>query len=462
MTAHAPDLKDLQKTAALYCEGVQPDDIAIVLGIEPNQVQSLIETAEGLGFFARRPILTLDELSDEVKECVTNESLTAALRKAFQNRLETLHMPIVIAPSPPAMFRAYVARAGTETDLHREYAQAEITALSLLCRRAGELVTSLLVDGNDHVIGLNWGATVGNTIRHIAPSPSLLGDARFAVVSLFGDLEFNDSERVAQFKDVNCNDHVNALARRLGPNCETVLLNVPGFISHKFAQDKTLLATLRAFVGSHASYKRIFGAIAVDDPNRARQIWGITNRPPDAKLVQMDTLITGFGAPDSYTNLGRYLEGWLSDEETQALLKLVANDKIVGDLGGHLIPSAEAMSDAEVLQFVKEVGARLVAVQPGDFVTVASRHLETGKGAGVIGIASGARKAKLIFTLLSKPSCPISRLVIDTHCALALLALLDPSALAEFASTPEGRRLASTCSTWSADTRAAIPLGELC
>ena len=69
----------------------------------------------------------------------------------------------------------------------------------------------------------------------------------------------------------------------------------------------------------------------------------------------------------------------------------------------------------------------------------------------------GARKAKIVYALLSWSPCPISKLVIDLHCALALFHLVDTQQIHKFMSR-EGKYLADRKEHWSAGTRTLIPL----
>src|SRR5205085_9624838 len=106
--------------------------------------------------------------------------------------------------------------------------------------------------------------------------------------------------------------------------------------------------------------------------------------------------------------------------------------------------------------FLLEINRRIPAAQPSDFRHVASTHVKTHKGGGVVGVTVGARKAKILFTLLSQNPCPISRLIIDVHCALALLNLLDRAEFARLIRN-EGQSLVQERANWSEGTRRLIP-----
>jgi len=188
-----------------------------------------------------------------------------------------------------------------------------------------------------------------------------------------------------------------------------------------------------------------------------KNLTAITKRPAEAMISHMDTIITGFGAADNYTVLSHYLKSWMHEEEIETLLEYCRAGKVAGDIGGHLISPTEAKNDNDLINFLLRMNRRTLAAQPSDFIHVASRHLKSRKGAGVLGIAAGARKARILSTLLSRSPCPISRLVVDTHCALALLNSIDPKEFKRFVSD-EGKRFVETTENWSESTRKLIPV----
>lgn len=457
-----PDLhftsKALQQVAVLLCEGMQTPEIATILSTSVEHVQRMSEVAEERGYFAYLPTLTLDELDPKVQEFVYEETLTTTLRNVLQGKLELEGIPIFITPSPSAMFHTFTVGAKEGSEEYKRYRQAEWESTRRVCRRAAHVVSKFLFDGQEHTIGLNWGTIVHETIQHLQPLPSQLGDAQISVVSLFGDLAFHAPYPLSSSfdtDDVNCNALVTRMARRLGRSSEAVLLNVPGFIPAHFAQTEAYFHALRTFMDEHVSYRQIFGSLPDNVSDKPREIGGVTNRPPETKLSQMDTIITGFGSADAYTQSQHYLQSWLSSTEMETLRQCVP-ELIAGDLGGHLIPTPRGSEDDHVTRFFKSLNRRLLAVQPSDFIDVATRHLQAPKGAGVVGIAVGARKAKILYILLSWRTCPISQLVMDTHCALALLHLLDPGELKSFLTSPAGGCLRSP--EWSEDTKQCIPV----
>lgn len=450
----------LQKVAALLSEGLPRDEIASILSISETEVQRMIEHAENLGYLEYSPKLALESLLPEVSEFVSSEKLTEALRAALRETFELSLIRIRITLSPRSMFTNYSVSASPGSSEHGEYRKAEYLSLKTAAARAAEELVSRLLDGEDHTIGVNWGMGVKLMIDQIRPLPSRVGDARISVISLFGDLDFHapseDADRVGS-EYINCNTHVQQLALRLGRRAKAVPLNVPGFIPAVFDQRSQTFSSIRNFLGSHSSYRRIFGDLPSDDPLKPRPYNGIIDRVSDAEITRMDSIVTGFGSADGYTDLYYFLKSWLDDSEISTLLTYCEEGKVVGDIAGHLVPSMIGEQDDQVNRFLRSINRRILAAQPSDFVDVASRHRKTGKGTGVVGVTVGARKAKIVARLLSYSPCPISALFIDTHCALALLAELSRSEFDRFVLGP-GRLLLAEAGEWSSDSRRLIPV----
>jgi DNA-binding transcriptional regulator LsrR (DeoR family) len=453
------DLRELQEVAALYCEGMRKEDIALILSKDENDIQRMIENAEQMKYFEYRPYPTWSSLDPKVEDFVYNASLTTPLSNLFQDRIEGSLFPIIITPSPVSMFRTYEVDPKLNRGHYDDYREAERESTHIIARRAAQEIAKYIFDGKDHVIGLNYGYVVRETISNIRRIPNR-PSGKITVVSLFGDLEFNMpelNESPVHSTDVNCNNLVSQLAQQLGVCAEAVPLSVPGFIPERFARNVDTLNEIRNFLTSHASYRRIFGSPPAGDPESPRETHGISNQQSDAKIAHMDTIITGFGSADSYTGLYGFIRAWLSEDEIEKLTKYCQEGKIVGDLGGHLVASEEAKRDSRLKGFLLNINSRIPAAQPSDFIEVASKPRKIANTAGVVGITAGARKANILYTLLSRDPCPISRLIIDTHCALALLNLVAPTEFKRFV-TGNNKQLIEGSEQWSADTRRLIPV----
>jgi len=453
------DEVQLQKAAALYCEGLTTAEISEIMSVATSEVQRMIEHAEQSGLLEYRPRLLLDRLLPEVTEFVYDEMLTQTLHSILKESQELSLIKLHISRSPSSMFTGYSESAAEQSEEHRKYRKAEFISLRACAARASDELCSRLFDGNDHSIGVNWGISVKLTIDNMRPLPSQLSEAQLSVISLFGDLDFHphDSADRVGSQHVNCNTHVQQLAQRLGGRAEQVPLNVPGFIPAEFAHERQTFNGIRKFLGSHASYRKIFGELPGDDSTKPRKYNGIIDVVSDARITKMDTIITGFGSADTYTDAFHFLKFWLDDDAIAKLLRYCAAEKVAGDIAGHLVPSATGEEDDDLMRFLGTTNQRLLAAQPSDFVDVASRHRKNDVGAGVVGVTVGARKAKIVATLLSWVPCPISTLFVDTHCALALLAELSGTEFRKYMRGP-GRRLLRDVNDWSADTRRLIPV----
>jgi DNA-binding transcriptional regulator LsrR (DeoR family) len=450
---------ELQKVATLLCEGIPEPEIADMLSVPQSEIRQMIENAEQLGFLKYYPRLSTEVLLPETTEFVYNETLTNALRAALKDSQEISLVHLRITRSPTEMFSLYSTAASEESEDFRDYRAAEFRSLQRTAGQAAEYISRKLFDGADHTVGVNWGMSVRRTIDGIRPVPSELSEAKITVVSLFGDLDFHPQQASAsriESESVNCNGHVEQLAFRLGGRAEAVPLNVPGFIPAEFSRDPKTFSAIRRFLGSHASYRRIFGDLPGDDPTKPRPYNGIIDVVSDARITHMDTVITGFGSADTYTDTWHFLKFWLDDAEIQTLLRHCAAGDIAGDIAGHLVPSEDGEANDELKRFLRSLNQRILAAQPSDLVDAACRNRKTGIGAGVVGVTIGARKAKIVARLLGLSPSPVSALFIDTHCALALLAELSQAEFRRFV-RGRGRPLVAELERWSPDTRRLIP-----
>ena len=451
---------ELQKVAALHCEGIDNSEIANMLSLARADVQRMIERSEQLGYFDYRPQLNVASLSAEASEFIYNGTLTTALCSALADRPELSFISVDVTPSPGVMFARFCMKAAEGTREYAEYRAAESISLQAVAGRAAERVVKAIFDGRQHTIGVNWGLSVKKVIEkiHLPATQNTIGDMR--VISLFGDMEFYPQDPAAQSigsEYVNCNAHVCELASRLAPYGHAVPLNAPCFVPAEFARNQATFNAIREFLGSHSSYRRIFGELPGDDPIRPRKFNGIIDFSSDVQITQMDTIITGVGSADAYTQMSAFLKFWLDAGELKTLRDYCAQHLVVGDLGCHLIPSVEADENDQLKRFLRQINRRILGAQPSDFVDVASRQRKTRSGAGVVAVAIGARKAKIIARLLTlcNSPCPLSVLVIDSHCALALFKELNAREYQSFINGP-GKRFLTNVDEWSADTRAIL------
>ena len=176
------DDDQLQRVAALYCEGMGKHEIAEILFISEDDTEHMIEAAAQKSYFRFKPTLTSKGLSPETQEFVTNEVLTSALNACLRRKLECTLTPITITPSHHSMFTKFAISPEESTKDFEEYLKAERNSVQRTAERAAQKLSAALFDGKDHTIGLNWGAIVGETIQKIHPLPSRMNGARGSVI----------------------------------------------------------------------------------------------------------------------------------------------------------------------------------------------------------------------------------------------------------------------------------------
>lgn len=474
-----------KRVASLFCQEIGSREIGRILQIEESEILEILDLAEEEGIFDYRPIFRQIPKDALIFDFVQSQFETLNLRNRFYDVLEGLNTVFAITPSPSEMFETYHVNAKKYTSKWYKYRSAERLSIARVARLASEILTPALLDGDEHTVGVNWGAVVKAVIDRIVPRPMDLIDTDHTLtwVALFGDLNFHttpqphDRREDAEADDwdptlLNSNDHVSEIAKRFGKRGRAVRLAVPGIVPARVAAyDEEVFRDVCDWLTGHSSYKRIFGQPPPNDPSEPRAIGRQQEGAIETEIERMDTIITGLGGADDYTELSRYLDGWLCDPETenpcvvkafgdeiQKLRRFCEEKRIVGDIGGHLVPAHSHREDGEVLQFLSNVNRRLLAARPTDFADVARRHRRSKKGAGVVAIAVGARKARILHSVLSMEDCPISHLVIDTHCALALLNELGVKHLRHYL-VDEGDQIRQSYERWSDSTKKLIPLG---
>jgi len=435
---------EINKAAMLFCEGMNEKDIASILACNMDDVKSMLDKALHEKYFRYEPILSIDDFTKDMSDFLYNETLSKDISEVLRESIELCHIPVTVSMSPLDMFSKYQCSSPENEDNRKKYVRAETESLYIVGRRAAQELSQKLFDGQDHVIGVNYGVSVYSTVRFIAPLPSQVTN-KLTIVSLFGDLDFHtqleeDFPFIHKDKKLACNDIVAQFANRLGPNATAELLNAPVYIPQPFKADSTTFEDIHSFLTNHASYGRIFTA--------SGQQSGVP------LISSIDTLISGFGSADNYTVLQRFLGNWLDKEEFAKVMQYCENGDIVGDLGGHFITAhGKTNLSGDLPDFLESVNRRLVATKPKHFTEVAERHLQNkDKGAGVVGIAAGGRKARVLNALLAQRPCPISSLFIDSHCALALLKLIDKKRFDDLVKKNQGS-IAFDSNTWSDGTK---------
>ncbi len=437
-----------QQVIALYCEGFHEKQIAQMVMEEERKVYQIIERGLEKGDITHVPKLNLKALDSSVHTTVYQTKQIEELKKRLEAQLEMKPIKLTIKPTP---------RIAEET--LRDDFNAEKEALKLISREAARQLSKILFNGKDQTIGFNWGYAVWKVVDNLHPLPGEIGDSQIKGVSLFGDLEYTRKENKSIRKlesaiQLSCNSIITKFVQKLGGRGVAVPLNVPFFIPWNLAEHTQHFENTHKFLTNRVSYKRIFGTRPPKNPMMSRE----KDKNNEALINEMTTIITGFGAVDSVTTFHKYLTHLLSEKEIAELETYVQAGKIVGDIGGHLVSSQDSKDDAAVSNFLVRINQRILAANPGDFKAIASKHRKNKQGGGVIGIAVGARKAKILHALLAQDPCPVSRLIIDSHCALALLNQMNEQDYRDFIKEKSGAVLMEDRKYWSEKTKEMIPL----
>jgi DNA-binding transcriptional regulator LsrR (DeoR family) len=182
-------------------------------------------------------------------------------------------------------------------------------------------------------------------------------------------------------------------------------LSTPAYIPRRFHDDLQGLRAIRDFIENDVSYRRIFGG-----PEAAGQ---------DGLIHQVDTLITGLTSLDVQT-LPIYRPNLITPED----LPVLQQAGVLGDLALHLVVAPESSESPEETaasqqSVVKTINDLIVGASPKDFIRVADRARSgEGRGLGVIVLAVGAWKARILTTAIRMGA--VNELVTDLETAHAI------------------------------------------
>src|SRR5262249_39248876 len=125
-------------------------------------------------------------------------------------------------------------------------------------------------------------------------------------------------------------------------------LSTPAYIPRRFHEDLTGLRSIRDFIESDVSYRRIFG-----DAGEA------------GLIQQVDTIVTGLSSIDVQT-LPTYRPNLITEPD----LPVLEAAGVVGDLALHLIaePSNGSSAPTKAMKLINSINDLIVGVTPADFV----------------------------------------------------------------------------------------------
>ena len=465
----APMQRQTPEVAGLVAAGFSVLETSEITGLSIRQVEERIEYAIKHGI-----LQCAYSLTTKLEESVSRELLPHCRTKNIRAKLidlpEANGVDFIVVPSRKEMFTSYV-RDEVPTDNEalmdyksrkESYVSAEAETIMTVSATAAHFVAEGIFNGREHVVGVNWGYVVfwiADHLRKLQPIERSMGQGGLLTwVSLYGEIEFPIyyaiDDKAPERRTVSSNANVTYLEGHIG-NSIAERLTVPSFLPAQFVSNPQH-RQIRVWLTGHRTYRAIYGSgPPPESPNDPRTT--SSGDRANALLHKLDTIITGLGGADNYTDLSNFLSGWLTPEELRNLKELRSAGKIAGDLGGHIFPTTLGNEDEDVRSFLSKINSRLLAARPADFALVSHRHrVEPDSGAGVVATVAGARKAQIVKALLdSADVSPVNTVVLDVHCALALLNLIDETKFAEFrADNPD---YFENNEEWSPATTALIP-----
>jgi DNA-binding transcriptional regulator LsrR (DeoR family) len=357
--------------ARLRGDGFKQKEIADILNISQPQVSRFLETAVKARFLGTAPAYNDAKISPEDKEAVEE--------KYFAN--ESLRK--LLARHVPKGIRFEV----------REFTGAE----GQFTRTAAGRVLQLL--RHSKMIGLMSGKTIYHLVEGI----------KFLTKS--SNAQFSDSIKCIPL----CGDPIHLMnLRQVNYSASHLAASVMECITGKPPTDLPCLTGVPAYVSpslQNEGFKEFLKSIP-----GYHHIFGKQNEGEDGPLVEsIDTIITGIGV----VSTGRYSASLTSafireriEQHEESEINL--NKIVLGDIGGLLIERNE--SDKKR---VAELNEGWIGIKERHFQRVTKA---SGKnGPGVIVIAFGEEKAKMVFEIIKRGL--VNELIIQTDLSKNLQAL---------------------------------------
>jgi DNA-binding transcriptional regulator LsrR (DeoR family) len=381
----SPYLLEALQVAYYHCALEMPlKNIAEILGKSPATITRRLEEVRQAGWLKDRPEFhPPPDIWEELQSRMTCTNVEDAIRQAFGG---DLLQRITVLPSP--VRPDSIAMRSTPAE------NVERVGMFAARRLADELA-----DG-PHVVGVNWGWSVRHCVMnlHVAkPNP----DLRF--LPIVGNLSLDEN-------DPHYEEALECSSNRLAQHAAAAFgapraprLSTPAFIPRRFHHDTVGLRAIRDFIEGDVSFRRIFGGT---DENRERQT---------GMIEQVDTLVTGLTSLDVQT-LPTYRPGLITPED----LPILQRAGVVGDLALHMVTAdgnganKERVLESELVQDINDL---IVGASPKDFVRVAEGS-RSGGGLGVMVIAVGAWKAKILTTAIRMRA--VNELITDLETAHAI------------------------------------------
>lgn len=380
--------KEMQIKMVAFLSGHEQEsqiDIAEKLGISQAQVSRHIGFAKSKGWLKST---TACELTPDELRKVENEIQQRLIPSDLEKNLQKLATRSGIT----AVRNIRVFNSGhTDTD-----------EFGVFGRQAAGYVRDLILKAR--FVGITWGRTLFGLLEGLRALriPSPWSEEPTLFFPLRGELQLGDPKEAAgdpiyKGKDlaelspsnlvVSFNQMVNG-----DRNEPITLFAAPCFIPHVFKGKE--LATIKRFIQSTMTFKRIFG-------------------PGDTALIDgMDTILSAVGTIAHPSPIDGIMVA--QSDESRSLIK-----HAVGDLGGIFIPKAKL--NAAGMNYINSLEDRWPGMNLGHFRRCAKQAGESGMP-GVILLNIGEKRAEAVYGCLKMGL--VNELIIDQWLAKKLLTLV--------------------------------------
>lgn len=383
----SPYLLEALQVAYYHCVLEMPlKNIAELLGKSPATITRRLDEVRQAGWLRDHPeFMPPPEIWRELQSHMTCSHVEEVLRDHFG---PGLLQRITVLPSP----------IRPDAIASRETRPENVERVGLFAARR---LSEALGEGS-HVVGVNWGWSVRQCVVNLRPAHP---NTNLRFVPLIGNLSLDET-------DPHYEEAIECSSNRLAQTAASAFgapraprLSTPAYIPRRFHDDLQGLRAIRDFIENDVSYRRIFGG-----PESVGQ---------EGLIHQVDTLITGLTSLDVQT-LPIYRPNLITPDD----LPVLQQAGVLGDLALHLVVAPENSEPPEETaasqqSVVKTINDLIVGASPKDFIRVADRARSgEGRGLGVIVLAVGAWKARILTTAIRMGA--VNELVTDLETAHAI------------------------------------------
>jgi len=357
--------------------GMSYQQVADHIGISAPTVGRRLEKAKKLGWVKEQISFDIPEKYQEVQNYIfsANPELEYEILETFKGKIQDV--------------RIIASTRGTEgEEISRRYAAAA----------AAYMFEELWRSNAPNVVGVNW----GRSLLAFAESLRVYPNRELAIVPLFGDSGVHWTH--PRYEEAT-KYHSTRIAHLISRNYsapEPIRLTFQALIPAKFAESESIREIIKQYIESDPSYQAVYG--------------------DDGLINQIDTIVSGIGALDregSWFNYIAYLDQAEPEREFQRLSDL----GVVGDIAQHFVTQEGVVEDTHPA--IDSINQRVIGIRPEHFIQLAERYRgsESAAGAGVIIIAVGQHKARVVIAAIR--SGAVNHLVIDENLAREIKRLLN-------------------------------------